>query len=231
MWVAARRPAHKEQSLSYDIKGIVQQASAQRPPYMGSLCKEVHVFILVVMGMNTHTYTHTSAQPPPPPSASPCTDFSWHKFILLCGTCWLVSHHVAAFSTWTLKYEPGNSVFLRYKGGAGWNMLRQGMAWGWEEGLMYNSGCATTNCQRYPSGLSRESHRTDEKQSWLQRRVKHDLGKSPAVTTHPHSVYHLWTVHGNMCKWCNMFKHLANTHTRMHTSMGKYSYILTWSHL
>lgn len=69
MWVAARRPAHKEQSLSYDIKGIVEQASAQRPPYMGSLCKEVRVFILVVMGMNTHTHTrahnrHPLHQPP-----------------------------------------------------------------------------------------------------------------------------------------------------------------------
>lgn len=74
MWVAAHRPAHKEQSLSYDIKGIVGQASAQRPPYMGSLCKEVRVFILVVMGMDTHT--HTSTQPPPPSSASPCSDFS-----------------------------------------------------------------------------------------------------------------------------------------------------------
>ncbi|CAB1442871.1 unnamed protein product [Pleuronectes platessa] len=37
---APHRPAHKEQSASYDIKGIVEQASAQQPPYMGSLCKE-----------------------------------------------------------------------------------------------------------------------------------------------------------------------------------------------
>ncbi|TNN84086.1 hypothetical protein EYF80_005692 [Liparis tanakae] len=37
---AARRPAHKERSLSYDIKGIVERSSAQQPPYMGSLCKE-----------------------------------------------------------------------------------------------------------------------------------------------------------------------------------------------
>lgn len=67
MWVAARRPAHKEQSLSYDIKGIVEQASAQRPPYMGSLCEEVRVFIFVVMGMNTHTRAHNRLplhQPP-----------------------------------------------------------------------------------------------------------------------------------------------------------------------
>lgn len=57
MLVAARRPVHKEQSLSYDIKGIVEQATAQWSPYMGSLCKEVHVFILVVMGMNTQRST------------------------------------------------------------------------------------------------------------------------------------------------------------------------------
>lgn len=68
MLVAARRPVHKDQSLSYDIKDIVEQASAQwqQPPpplpLFGSLCKEVHVFILVVMGMNTHTDTHTRAQ-------------------------------------------------------------------------------------------------------------------------------------------------------------------------
>lgn len=71
MRVVARCPAHKEQSLSYDIKGIVEQASAQRPPYMGSLCKEVRVFILVVMGMNTHM----DMQLPLPSSVSPCTDF------------------------------------------------------------------------------------------------------------------------------------------------------------
>lgn len=70
-------------------------------------------------------------------------------------------------------------------------MLYEGMAWGQEEGLMYNSGCATANCQCYSSGLSRESQRTDEEQSRLQRGVKHDLGKSPAVTAHTHTVFYL----------------------------------------
>lgn len=67
MLVAARRPVHKDQSLSYDIKDIVEQASAQwqQPPPLplfGSLCKEVHVFIFVVMGMNTHRHARTRAQ-------------------------------------------------------------------------------------------------------------------------------------------------------------------------
>lgn len=74
MLVAARRPVHKDQSLSYDIKDIVEQASAQwqqppfPPPLFGSLCKEVHVFIFVVMGMNTHRHTHTSTELLPPSS-------------------------------------------------------------------------------------------------------------------------------------------------------------------
>lgn len=55
MWVAARSPVNKEQSLSYDIKGIVEMDSAQHPPYADSLCKEVRVFALVVMEMDTHT--------------------------------------------------------------------------------------------------------------------------------------------------------------------------------
>lgn len=132
-------------------------------------------------------HTHTSTQPPPPWSASPCTDFSWHKFSLLCRTCRFVSHHVAAFITWMLKYEPGNSVFVI-----------QGDAWGWEEGLVCNSGCATNNCQRYSSGLSGESQMRSE-QGWLQRRIQHDLGKSPAVTSHRHLLYIIWLLFVGTC--------------------------------
>lgn len=105
------------------------------------------------------------------------------------------------------------------------------LVWRWDEGLMYNSACATANCQCYSSGLSGESQRTDEKQSWLQCRVKHDLGKSPAVTTYIHSVYYLWCVYGNMCTWWNMFKHSLN----IQTSTCKYEHRKkdrdTWTHV
>lgn len=55
MRVAVRGPVHKEQSLSYDIKGIVERGLAQQLPYMGSLCKEARVFLPVVMATDTHT--------------------------------------------------------------------------------------------------------------------------------------------------------------------------------
>ena len=73
-------------------------------------------------------------------------------------------------------------------------MLHEGLVWKWEEGLMYNSACATANCQHYSSGLSEQSQRTNEKQSWLQCRVKHDLGKSLAVTGRTHILYIIYEV-------------------------------------
>lgn len=140
------------------------------------------------------------------------------------------------------------TVCLWYKGGAGWSMFYEGMARGWEEGLMYNSGGATANCQRYSSGLSGEAQRADEKQGWLRRRVEHDLGKSPAVTTHAHAVLYFicelymgTCVHGATCssiQWTpthacvpvnGKIQRRRGAHVHVYY-MCTCSYTLTWLH-
>lgn len=210
MWVAA----HKEQSLGYDIKGIVERASAQWSPYRGSPCEEARVSILVVMGMSTHTCT----RPPPPSSASHCTHFRWHKFILPRGTRWLISHHVAAFSTWALKYERGEVCNVRAA------RAESCALWcGWEEGLAYNSGHATTSRQRYLSGFSRQTWSTDEKQSWPQRGAVHGLWKAPSLTTCTHTVYHLWSAHESMAQHVQAFAEHPHMRWIMRLHAYKYS--------
>lgn len=110
MPLAARRPVHKDQSLSYDIKDIVEQASAQwrqpppsarssQPPHLAPCARKSHVFILVVMGMNTdtHTVTHRVAS----------------SYIRISrGTHWRPSHLVRNcfqhLNSW--KYGPRKSV-------------------------------------------------------------------------------------------------------------------------
>lgn len=71
---------------------------------------------------------------------------------------------------------------------------------------MYNSEHVTTNCQRCSSGLSQR----------LQRRVKHGLRKSPAVTTRTHAVYHPQ-------EHVSMLQHVpAFTNPHMHINMAKH---------
>lgn len=156
MLVAARCPVHKEQSLSYDIKGIVEQASAQCPPLTWAHCARKRMFSSLLSWGWTHTRAHNRLPPHQPPLVlilAEIHSLARDKFAHL-PQCSCFQH---------LNFKIRTCLHfcdIRLVRGENYALWRY--APGWEEGLIYNSGCVTTNCQRYSSGFSRESRRTDE---------------------------------------------------------------------